>query len=254
MADTFAGKVALITGGTTGIGRATALAMARQGARVVVAGRRAEEGADTVQLIKDSGGDAMFVKADVTQAQDVQNLVAHTVKTFGRLDVAFNNAGTEEVITPFHEETEANFQHIMDVNVKGVWLCMKAQILEMLKQGSGAIVNNSSIGGLIGFPGVAVYTASKHAVIGLTKTAALEYAKLGIRINAIAPAAIQTELLDRLVSGAQFDLKHQLPALHPMGRIGRPEEVVGAVLWLCSDTASFVTGQTVAVDGGYTAQ
>ena len=247
-----AGKVALITGGTSGIGRAAALAFAREGAKVVVTGRRAEEGEETVRLVREAGGEARFLRSDVAKPAEVEAMVRGTVDAFGRLDYAFNNAGLDGVFAPLVEQAEENYARVMDVNVKGLWLSMKFEIAQMLKQGGGAIVNNSSVAGLLGFPNGGIYVASKHAVIGLTRTAALEYARQGIRVNAVCPAAIQTEMLER-VFGSE-DAKAQMAQLHPMGRIGRPEEVADAVVWLCSDGASFVTGHPLPVDGGFLSQ
>ncbi len=252
MAD-FDGKVALVTGGGSGIGRATALAFAREGAQVVIGNRNEERGDEAVRAILAAGGKASFLRTDISQANDVEALVDHTMKTFGRLDVAFNNAGVEGDVRPLTEQTEANYQAVMDINVKGVWLSMKHQIPRMIEQGRGAIVNTSSIAGLIGFPGVGLYVASKHAVIGLTKNAALEYSAQGIRVNAVNPGVIDTEMVDRLAVGIDTP-KSDLAPMHPIGRIGRVEEVAEAVLWLCSDRASFVTGHSLLVDGGYTSQ
>jgi NAD(P)-dependent dehydrogenase (short-subunit alcohol dehydrogenase family) len=245
-------KIALVTGGTTGIGRATAIAFAKAGAKVVVSGRRAAEGEETVRLVRAAGGEAMFVKADVAVAGDIANLVAATVRTYGRLDIAFNNAGIESaVMAPTADQDDADFDRVFAINVKGVYLSMKHQIPAMLKGGGGSIINTSSVAGVIGMPGVGPYVASKHAVIGLTKNAALEYAKLGIRVNAVAPAAIETPMLDRFTESVPRDF---LSSLHPIGRLGKPEEIADAVVWLASSQASFVTGQTIAVDGGFTAQ
>ncbi|MCC7062111.1 MAG: SDR family oxidoreductase [Planctomycetes bacterium] len=245
-------KVALITGGTTGIGRATAIAFARQGAKVVVSGRRPKEGEETVKLIKEAGGTGVFLAADVSKAADVKNLVERTVATYGRLDIAFNNAGVESsVMAPTADQDDDDFDKVFAINVKGVYLSMKHQIPAMLKTGAGSIINTSSVAGVIGMPGAGPYVASKHAVIGLTKNAALEYAKLGIRVNAVAPAAIETPMLDRFTESVPRDL---LTSLHPIGRLGKPEEIADAAVWLASSQSSFVTGQTIAVDGGFTAQ
>lgn len=252
MAD-FDGKVALVTGGGVGIGRATALAFAREGAQVVIGNRNAERGDEVVKAIQDAGGKASFLRTDVETEGDIKALVDHAVSTYGRLDVAFNNAGIEGLVAPLVDQTDDNFHAVMDVNVRGVWLSMKHQIPQMLKTGGGAIVNNSSVAGMIGFGGISIYSASKHAVMGLTKCAALEYSAQGIRVNAVNPAVIDTSMVDRLAASMDTE-KESLSALHPIGRIGQPDEVANAVLWLCSDKASFVTGTGLAVDGAYTAQ
>lgn len=243
-----------MTGGTSGIGRATALAFAREGARVVVSGRREKEGTETVNAIRKAGGDARFVRADVSDEGDVRALVDETVKAYGRLDIAFNNAGVEETIAPLTEKSVEVFDQVMAVNVRGVWLSMKHQIPAMKRSGGGSIVNTSSIAGIIGFGGAAAYTASKHAVAGLTRAVAMENAKEKIRVNAVAPAAIQTDMFDRFTGGEGTDTFRYLEGLHPVGRVGRPEEVAAAVVWLASDESSFVTGQNVPIDGGFTAQ
>jgi NAD(P)-dependent dehydrogenase (short-subunit alcohol dehydrogenase family) len=249
----FEGKVALVTGGGSGIGRATALAFARDGARVVIGNRSVERGEETVSMIRAAGGTASFRRTDVVVAAEVKALVDHAVTTYGRLDVAFNNAGIEGQAHPtLVDQTEANFDAVMGVNVKGVWLSMKYEIPRMLDQGRGAIVNCSSVAGIIGFPGIGIYVASKHAVVGLTKTAALEYSALNIRINAVNPAVIDTEMADRITDGMNMK-KDDVIRFHPIGRLGRAEEVAEAVLWLCSDKASFVTGHSMIVDGGFTA-
>ncbi|MBD1865478.1 MULTISPECIES: SDR family oxidoreductase [Trichocoleus] len=246
-------KVALVTGGTAGIGRATAIAYAQQQAKVVVVGRRMDEGEETVRLIKDTGGEAIFVQADVTKEADVEAMVDKAVGVFGRLDIAFNNAGMVGENPSLIEQTEVEYERIMNVNVKGVWLSMKYEIAQMLKQGSGSIVNTSSGAGVVAVPTQPLYTASKHAVVGLTKAAALQYAKAGIRINVVAPAAIETDMFEA-ATGGQDEVKAYITGLHPIGRIGTPLEVANAVLFLSSDLASFVTGETLMVDGGYVAQ
>jgi NAD(P)-dependent dehydrogenase (short-subunit alcohol dehydrogenase family) len=253
MSQKLSGKVALVTGGTSGIGRATAIAYAQQQAKVVVVGRRMDEGEETVRLIKEAGGEAIFVQADVTKEADVQAMVDKAVGVFGRLDIAFNNAGTVGENPSLIEQTEAEYDRIMNVNIKGVWLSMKYEIAQMLKQGSGAIVNTSSGAGVVAVPTQSLYTASKHAVVGLTKAAALQYAKAGIRINVVAPAAIETDMFEA-ATGGQDEAKAYITGLHPIGRIGTPLEVANAVLFLSSDLASFITGETLMVDGGYVAQ
>jgi NAD(P)-dependent dehydrogenase (short-subunit alcohol dehydrogenase family) len=249
----FDGKVALVTGGGSGIGRATAIAFAREGAKVVIGNRNVQRGEETVSMIRDAGGTASFKRTDVLVAADIEALVDYAVKAYDQLDIAFNNAGIEGDPGLLAEQTEANFDAVMAINVKGVWLSMKYEILRMLEQAGGAIVNCSSVAGVIGFPGIGIYTASKHAVIGLTKVAALEYSAQGIRINAVNPAVIDTEMVDRLADGMNMK-KDDLTTFHPIGRIGRVEEVAEAVLWLCSGKASFVTGHSLIVDGGFTAR
>ena len=249
----FEGKVALVTGGGSGIGRATALAFARDGARVVIGNRNVQRGEETVSMIRAAGGTASFQRTDVLVAADIEALVKHAVSEYGGLDLAFNNAGIEGEPRPLAEQTEANYDAVMDINVKGVWLSMKYEIPRILDQGGGAIVNCSSVAGVIGFPGIGIYSASKHAVIGLTKAAALEYSAQGIRVNAVNPAVIDTEMVDRLADGMNMK-KDDLTTFHPIGRLGRVEEVAEAVLWLCSEKASFVTGHSLMVDGGFTAR
>jgi NAD(P)-dependent dehydrogenase (short-subunit alcohol dehydrogenase family) len=242
-------KVAIITGGSSGIGRATAVALAKQGVKIAIAARRAKEGEETVRLVKEAGSDGVFVKTDVANEDDVKSLVEKTAKTYGRLDYAFNNAGIEETMTPLVDQTSDIFNQIMNVNVKGIWLGMKYEIPQMIKNGAGAIVNMSSGAGVIGIPQMPIYVASKHAVLGLTKSAALEYAKSGIRINAIAPGVVETGMLERAAEdNKQF--VETLKSMHPIGRIADPEEIANAVVWLLSDKASFVLGHTLLVDGG----
>jgi NAD(P)-dependent dehydrogenase (short-subunit alcohol dehydrogenase family) len=246
------GKVALVTGGTSGIGRDTAILFAKARAKVVVAGRRESEGQETVELVRAAGGEGLFVRADVSKASEVEALIKNTVERFGRLDVAFNNAGIEGVWVPIVRQSEADWDRTIEINLKGVWLCLKYEIRQMLKQGDGgAIVNMSSITGLIGTAGAATYSASKHGVIGLTKSAALETARSGIRINAVCPAVIETPMGDRLF-GSPAAHKYVL-GCHPIGRFGRPMEIAEAVVWMCSDRASFMTGQSLVLDGGFLA-
>jgi NAD(P)-dependent dehydrogenase (short-subunit alcohol dehydrogenase family) len=242
-------KVAIVTGGSSGIGRATAVALAKQGVKITVAARRAKEGEETVRLVKEAGSDGIFVKTDVANENDIRSLVEKSDKAYGRLDYAFNNAGIEEMMTPLTEQTSDIFDQIMNVNVKGVWLSMKYEIPEMIRTGGGAIVNMSSVAGIMGFPQNPIYIASKHAVLGLTKSAALEYAKSGIRINAVAPGGVETDMAKRVV-GDDHKLLETLTSMHPIGRIGDPEEIANAVVWLLSDKASFVLGHTLLVDGG----
>jgi NAD(P)-dependent dehydrogenase (short-subunit alcohol dehydrogenase family) len=249
----FKGKVALVTGGTSGIGRAAALAFAREGAKVVVAGRRAAEGEETVRLVRAQSGEAIFVATDVAEEVQVKRLTDRTQEQFGRLDIAFNNAGVEQTPTPLLEQTVETYDQVMDINVKGVWLSMKYEIPAMLKSGGGAIVNTASVLGVIAFAGMDVYNASKHAVIGLTKSAALAFGKQGIRINAVLPAVIETDMYRRF-AGEDPDRRASLAALHPIGRIGTPQEIADAVIWLSSDKSSFVIGHSLLVDGGFTAQ
>ncbi len=243
------GKVALVTGASSGIGQATAIAFARAGAKVVVASRRIAEGEETMHRIQEIGGEAIFVKTDVSKSAEVEALVNKTVNTYGRLDCAFNNAGIP-ASSPLINISEEDWDRVFDVNLKGTWLCLKYEIRAMLKQGGGAIVNVGSIGGVIGFSGYTCYCASKGGVIALTRAAAMEYAKSGIRINVVSPGAIETDMLAAIPA-------HQLAqiiAMHPIGRSGEPAEVAEAVMWLCSDAATFVIGHNMMIDGGYTAQ
>ena len=252
MEERFAGKVALVTGASSGIGRATALAFAREGARVVVANRSIERGEEVVRAIAEEGGEAVFVQTDVTQKEQVEAMVGAAVKRYGRLDCAFNNAGGGVRRGTVVECSEEDWDYTMDSYLKSVWLCMKYELLQMLDQGSGAIVNNSSVDGLRGFPESASYAAAKHGVVGLTRTAALQHARQGVRINAVCPGWIRTPPVENYVRrtpSAQQEILDQ----EPIGRLGNPEEVAEAVLWLCSKASSFVLGLPMAVDGGYTA-
>jgi len=248
-------KVMLVTGGSSGIGRTTALAFVREGAKVAVADVDEVGGMETVDLIEAAGGEAIFVRADVSQAVDVEAMVQYTVKHFGRLDCGFNNAAAVrahlEAIGPTHEYPEENWDQVIAVNLKGVWLCMKYELRQMLKQGNGAIVNAASALGLVGVENLSGYVASKHGVVGITKTAALEYANQGIRVNAVCPGYIQTPMIEGRLEDPEA--KARMLAKEPMGRVGTPEEVAEAVVWLCSDAASFVTGHAMSVDGGWSA-
>jgi NAD(P)-dependent dehydrogenase (short-subunit alcohol dehydrogenase family) len=251
METIFKNKVALVTGGSSGIGRAAALAFAKKGANVVVVDWK--ENDEMVDLIKELGSEAIFIKCDVSKTDDVKNMVAQTIAAFGRLDYAFNNAGIEGTRANTFDCTEENWDKTIGVNLKGVWLCMKYEIPEILKQGKGVIVNCASVAGMIGFAGLPAYVASKHGIVGLTKTTALEYATQGIRVNVVCPGVIQTPMIDRL-TGKTKEAIEQFTALEPLRRFGLPEEIANAVVWLCSDEASFVTGHVMAVDGGFTAQ
>jgi len=253
MAGLVQGKIVLVTGGGSGIGRAASLALAKEGAKVAVSDVVVAGGEETVRLIKAVGSEATFIKADVAKAAEVEALIKKVVETYGRLDCAVNNAGIEGAMASTVDCSEENFDRIIAVNLKGVWLCLKHEIPQMLKQGGGAIVNTASVAGLIGFQGLPAYVASKHGVNGLTKTAALEYAKQGIRVNAVCPGVIQTPMLDRLFTG-QPGAGETIAAMEPVGRLGKPEEIAAAVVWLCSDASSFVTGLPMAVDGGLIAQ
>ena len=252
MSKTFIGKVAVITGGTTGIGRAAAIAFAKEGVKVVVSGRREFEGAETVRLIENVGGMACFVRCDVTSEAEITVLIAMAVETYGRLDFAFNNAGVEEPPSLVTDKKIEDVRRILDTNVLGVLLSLKHEIPAILKSGGGAIVNNSSVAGLVGMRGVATYNASKHAVIGITKSVALDYARKGVRINAVCPGGVASEMLDRLAPTPEQQAL--FASMHPVGRIGTPEEVASAVVYLCSPAASFITGHAFPIDGGFSAQ
>ncbi len=252
MAGQFEGKVALVTGASSGIGRASALAFAGRGAKVVIGDVAVKRGEETVDMVKEIGGDALWVKTDVSQAVEVEAMVNKAVETYGRLDFAFNNAGILRGGL-IHEYTEENWNRVIDVNLKGIWLCLKYEIPQMLKQGGGAIVNTSSSGGLVGLTSDPVYSASKHGVVGLTKSAALQYAKEGIRINALCPGPTLSPPMQMLIE-RQPEMEPELISKEPMGRWGDPKEIAEAAVWLCSDAASFVTGHAMSVDGGSVVQ
>jgi NAD(P)-dependent dehydrogenase (short-subunit alcohol dehydrogenase family) len=245
-----ANKVGIVTGGGTGIGRATALAMAKAGASLVIGNRDAKLGEELVWAIEQAGGRAAFQVTDVSHPEDAKALVERAVKEFGRLDLAFNNAGTDGEQLPLHEQDVEKAAFLFDVNIKGVFYCMKYEIEEMLRAGGGSIVNTSSIFGLNGYPGWSLYSATKHAVTGMTKSAALDYAKRGIRVNAVGPGPVETPLLTKGTGGDP----HSYASFVPMGRIGQPEEIADPVVWLLSDEARYVTGHTFPVDGGVCAQ
>jgi NAD(P)-dependent dehydrogenase (short-subunit alcohol dehydrogenase family) len=251
MEKIFLHKTAIVTGASFGIGRATAIAFAERGANVAIVDN--VEDRQTLDAIKAIGGKAIFIKTDVSKTSEVKAMVEKTIAEFGRLDFAFNNAGIEGASAPTADCTEENWDRVIDVNLKGPWLCMKYEIPEMLKAGKGAIVNCSSVAGLVAFPGIPAYVASKHGLAGLTKNAALEYAKQGLRINAVSPGVIKTPMIDRF-TGMKKEVEQQFASMEPLGRLGEPEEVANAVIWLCSDAASFVTGHIMPVDGGWVAQ
>jgi NAD(P)-dependent dehydrogenase (short-subunit alcohol dehydrogenase family) len=241
------GKVVIVTGGSSGIGRATAIAFAREGAKVVIAARRVNEGEDTVKRIVEAGGEAIFVQTDVTQANEVQALVDRTLEQYGRLDAAFNNAGSGKGVRLI-DLTEEEWEQEIAVNLKSVWLCLKYQIPAMLKSGKGAVVNMGSQGAILGVPNYTAYGAAKGGAVALTRAAAAEYAAEGIRINAVSPGAVETELWANAPAG----MLEQVAAGIPMQRVGQPQDIAETVVWLCSDAAGFITGQNIAIDGGYT--
>src|SRR5918995_3087258 len=244
----FAGKVAFVTGAATGIGRAAALAFAREGASAVVADISEQGNQDTARMIEEVGGRALAVRCDVSRAEDVKAALDQAVGTFGRLDFAFNNAGVEQPIMATADLTEMEWDRIVDINLRGVFLCMRHEIPLMLKQGSGAIVNTSSGAGVKGFAGQAAYCAAKDGIVGLSKAAALDYAKSNIRINAVCPGIIETPMMDRF-SGGTSEGRERVIAQEPVGRMGKPEEIAAAVVWLCSN-AAFVIGHVMVIDGG----
>jgi NAD(P)-dependent dehydrogenase (short-subunit alcohol dehydrogenase family) len=247
------GKVVLVTGGGSGIGRATALRVAREGAKVMIADYVAEGALKTVAMVKEAGGTADCIAADVSVAAQVEAIVSKTVATYGRLDCAFNNAGIAGAGATTANYEEGIFDHVIAINLKGVWLCLKYEIPQMLKTGGGAIVNTASAAGLIGLPGGSAYVAAKHGVVGLTRTAALEYAQKNVRVNCVCPGFIRTPMVERGLDTGMISME-QINAAEPMGRIGAPEEIAESVLWLMSDAASFVTGHAMSIDGGYVAR
>ena len=247
----FAGKVAFVTGAANGIGRAAALAFARAGANTVVADVSEQGNQETARMIEESGGRALAVRCDVTRTEDVKAALDKTIETFGRLDAAFNNAGVEQVKKAMADITEEEWERIIGIDLRGVFLCMKYEIPLLLKQGGGAIVNTSSGAGVIGIKGGPAYAASKHGVIGLTKSAALDYAAQNIRVNVVAPGYIATPMMDRFTGGTAEGWG-KVVSEEPIGRAGKPEEIADAVIWLCSDAASFVVGHALVVDGGQT--
>lgn len=247
----FVDKVVLVTGGNSGIGRATALAFSKEGAKVVIAARREDLGRDVVREIKNSNGEAIFIRTDVTQHSDVENLFSKIKEVYGRLDFAFNNAGVMSPTNRTCKETLESWNLVMNTNLFGVWLCMKYEIQQMLDQRGGVVVNNASTAGISGFPGSAIYSASKHGVIGLTKSAAAEYARKNVRINSVCPGPIKTPMLKQLFDSKPA-LKDVFLSTIPVGRLGTVEEISGAVLWLCSNEASFMTGYSIVIGGGQT--
>jgi NAD(P)-dependent dehydrogenase (short-subunit alcohol dehydrogenase family) len=248
----FAGKVAFVTGAANGIGRAAALAFAHEGASVVAADVSEQGNQDTARMIEEAGGRALAVRCDVSRAEDVKAALDKAVEAFGRLDCAFNNAGVEQPITATADLTEEEWDRIVSINLRGVFLCMKHEIPLMLRQGGGAIVNTSSGAGVKGFAGQAAYCAAKYGIVGLSKAAALDYAKSNIRINAVCPGIIETPMMDRF-SGGTPEGRARVIAQEPIGRMGKPEEIAAAVIWLCSDAAAFVVGHAMVIDGGQTA-
>lgn len=246
-------KIVLITGAGSGIGQVAALAFAREGARLALVDVDVDGGATTVRLAAEQGGEVIFVRADVSQSADVENVIAETVAHYGRLDCAFNNAGVEGNLVRTADVTEADFDRLIAVNLKGVWLCMKYELQQMVLQGNGIIVNTASVAGLTGAHSMAAYAASKHGVVGLTRTAAVEYARKGIRVNAVCPSVVRTPMVERAFA-ALPPFEQATIRNNPMRRLGRPEEVAETVVWLCSDAAAYINGAALPVDGGFTAQ
>ena len=249
MSDIFQGNVALVTGAGFGLGRASAIAFAKRGAKVVVADVNRNNGKETIDIIKGLGHEAIFVYADVSKASEVENLIGETVQAYGRLDFAHNNAGIMEPI-PLLDVTEEQWDHTMAVNLKGVWLCMKYELIQMTSQGSGAIVNTSSVAGLMASPGNSLYAASKWGINGLTKSAAVEFAERGIRINAICPTVIQGTSIYLNLLDIDPGFSTRLSSEVPLKRNTSPEEIAEKVIWLCSDEASYIIGHTMPIDGG----
>jgi NAD(P)-dependent dehydrogenase (short-subunit alcohol dehydrogenase family) len=248
----FESKVALVTGAASGLGLATAKAFAESGASVVLADWNEKAVYSAAEELAAKGHKTLAIRCDVADDAQVEAMVRQTVAAFGQLDAAYNNAGVQNVLAETADSPRDDYDRVMAINLRGVWSCMKFELQQMRKQGSGAIVNCSSLGGLLGGAERGTYHAAKHGVLGLTKSAALEYAARGIRINAICPGLIQTPMSDQMVAAGQGDALAALEKMVPMGRVGRPEEIADAVLWLCSSAASYITGQSISVDGGFT--
>ncbi len=247
----FENKVAIITGGASGIGKSAAIAFARRGAKVVLADM--QDGKETLELVKEEGGEGIFVHCDVSQDADVKAMVEKTIQTYGRLDFGVNNAGIEGIQIPFHQLSEKDWDRTININLKGIWLCMKYETPHLLKQNKGAIVNTASIAGVVAFANMAAYVASKHGVIGLTKVAAMELAKTGVRVNALCPGVIRTPMVDRALGG-DVAVENAYNQMIPVGRMGTPEEMADSIVYLCSDASSYVTGHAMVADGGWVVQ